>query len=380
MLLDLRTIYAILAITFLLMGIVQVAAFLTGRFVRCVLHWALSNLLLGLGTGFVALGGTGHDIMTYGLGDALAIAGGILLVVGVRSFAGLPTHGPRYAMISACMAVVVLFLSSRADDIHLRTVLVSGLFVVLDILILMNVVKVARREDLITGWILACIFSITATMFVIRGIMALRGDLNGGSVFDTSPEAYQWIAATGSALVSIRSMVLLLMVAERGQRRILRRSQQDALTGLLNRNGLFSHYSDLRHGAPAQTQLTVLMIDLDHFKDVNDTHGHKAGDDILRHFAISARRSTREGDILARLGGDEFVILLPNTSVPDALTLGERLQREFVATQPKLSVQPTLSIGAATGELSRATLDNLLTRADEALYRAKRGGRARVAA
>ncbi|EHL97309.1 diguanylate cyclase domain protein [Acetobacteraceae bacterium AT-5844] len=379
MLFDLRTIYAILAITFLLLGFVQLAAFLSGRFVRWALHWALSNLLLGLGCGVLTLGDDWPNLLTYGLGDTLIIIGGVLLVVGVRSFAGMSTHWGRYAAVPASVTAFVLAWASGPDELHLRSALISCFFALLDIMTVASVIALARREDLLSGWLLACIFGITAVMFVARAAMALHGDLSDNDIFETSPLAYQWIAATASALASVRSMALLLMVAERGQRRILARAEQDALTGLLNRNGLFRRYKALCRSRPA-AQLAVLMIDLDHFKAVNDTHGHKAGDAILRHFAISGQHSTREGDILARLGGDEFVILLPATSMNDALALGERLQKTFATSQPELSVQPTLSIGATTGEPSKDTLDSMLARADAALYRAKRAGRARVAA
>lgn len=379
MLLDLRTIYAILAITFLLLGFVQLAAFLSGRFVRWALHWALSNLLLGLGCGIITLGDDWPDIVTYGLGDTLIIAGGVLLLVGVRSLAGLPTHWVRYAAIATSVAALVMSWSVNPDELHLRSALISCFFAMLDIIVVVNVVALARREDLLSGWLLACIFSITAVMFLARAAMALHGDLSDSDIFESSPLAYQWIAAAACALVSVRSMALLLMVAERGQHRILARSEQDALTGLLNRAGLFRRYKALRRKHP-YTALAALMIDLDHFKTVNDTHGHQAGDMVLRHFAISGQHNIREGDILARLGGDEFVILLPATSMQDALALGERLQEAFVTSQPRLSVQPTLSIGATTGEPRKDTLDSLLARADAALYRAKRAGRARVAA
>jgi two-component system cell cycle response regulator len=131
--------------------------------------------------------------------------------------------------------------------------------------------------------------------------------------------------------------------------------------------------------------LAVLVLDIDFFKSVNDTYGHDAGDDVLREFAIRMRKSIRGIDLACRYGGEEFVIVMPETDMAVAATVAERLRRRiategFPIEQGNKSIEVTISIGLASIEGADDTAANLLKRADQALYRAKRDGRNRVVA
>lgn len=125
-----------------------------------------------------------------------------------------------------------------------------------------------------------------------------------------------------------------------------------------------------------------MMIDFDHFKEVNDTYGHDAGDRVLRHFAEIARECLRESDSLGRLGGEEFAVLLPDTPLAGALTLAERLRMAVEAAETRcddrLSIRITLSIGLCQLSRDDHTASDALRRVDKALYRAKALGRNRV--
>jgi diguanylate cyclase (GGDEF)-like protein len=160
---------------------------------------------------------------------------------------------------------------------------------------------------------------------------------------------------------------------------LLRMATTDSLTGAVSRRQLFElgeyEISRIaRTGAP----LTALMIDFDHFKKINDTHGHLAGDEVLKHFAGICIRTVRTADVFARYGGEEFVILLPDTTVERAVEVAERL-RLAVANEPVRTgageVPLTVSIGVASLSDRDASLESLLARADSALYDAKRQGR-----
>jgi diguanylate cyclase (GGDEF)-like protein len=125
----------------------------------------------------------------------------------------------------------------------------------------------------------------------------------------------------------------------------------------------------------------MLMIDVDHFKAVNDRHGHHAGDLVLRALADRLREVLRQADVVARLGGEEFAALMPETDMPAALLAAERVRQICQAIGPQLEgfadMGVSVSIGVAQWRPGE-TLDHLLERADAALYRAKRGGRNRV--
>jgi len=158
----------------------------------------------------------------------------------------------------------------------------------------------------------------------------------------------------------------------------------DGLTGLYNRRYMETHLGTLVDQSAARGRpITVLVLDIDYFKAINDTHGHDAGDDVLREFALRIRKATRNIDLACRYGGEEFVIVMPETDMAVATTVAERLRRR-IASEPfaiqngTRDIEVTISIGIAT--LSGVSDDaaTILKRADKALYRAKRDGRNRV--
>jgi two-component system cell cycle response regulator len=157
----------------------------------------------------------------------------------------------------------------------------------------------------------------------------------------------------------------------------------DALTGLYNRRYMETHISSLVEQAASRGKpLTVLVLDIDYFKSINDTHGHDAGDEVLREFALRIRKSIRGIDLACRYGGEEFVVIMPETDLAVATVVAERLRRR-IASEPfsvqegARTVEVTISVGiAALGGADNAA--SVIKRADQALYRAKREGRNRV--
>jgi two-component system, cell cycle response regulator len=158
----------------------------------------------------------------------------------------------------------------------------------------------------------------------------------------------------------------------------------DALTGLFNRRYMESHLSTLVEQAVSRGKpLTVMVIDIDYFKSINDTYGHDAGDDVLRDFALRIKRSIRGIDLACRYGGEEFVLVMPETDMAVAAMVAERLRRRiaaetFAIQQGSKTVPVTISIGLSGLRDRTDTAASVLKRADQALYRAKRDGRNRV--
>lgn len=147
----------------------------------------------------------------------------------------------------------------------------------------------------------------------------------------------------------------------------------DPLTGLLNRRGFTEAVQQVEAGA-------LLIIDIDHFKHVNDRYGHAVGDEVLRAMGNHLKSDIRNGDILGRIGGEEFAIFLVGRDSLEIDRIGERLCRGFVLYNDKvpIPVKVTMSVGAAFSEMA-ATLSQMYQNADQALYQAKRSGRARLA-
>jgi two-component system cell cycle response regulator len=168
-------------------------------------------------------------------------------------------------------------------------------------------------------------------------------------------------------------------------RRLEELATTDALTRLMNRRALLDRLSvEVDRARRFKQQLSLLMVDLDHFKAVNDQYGHLVGDDMLRQMGTLLAGAVRTIDVVARYGGEEFVLILPETSIEGAAVFGERL-REKVDEHPfdlaaaERSLHLTCSVGVATFPSPRvASTEDLFARADEALYRAKSGGRNQV--
>lgn len=157
----------------------------------------------------------------------------------------------------------------------------------------------------------------------------------------------------------------------------------DPLTGCMNRRSIESKLrADLRHARRRGSTVAVAAIDLDNFKEINDSKGHPVGDVVLQQVAGIMKQTARDTDCVARFGGDEFVIVLPDTGWQGALTFAERLRRrvdEFTFGPPGTPVNTTISIGVALGRGSDPiSTDMLLKEADAALYKAKTAGRNRV--
>lgn len=157
----------------------------------------------------------------------------------------------------------------------------------------------------------------------------------------------------------------------------------DHLTGLSNRRAFFEAADlELKRRQRAVRPVALLVIDADHFKIINDTHGHPGGDAVLTHLAQTMRSVCRQVDVLARIGGEEFAIILPSVALDDALAIAERLRAEVDRT-PALyeqqSIAYSISIGVAVMDDTLDGFDGLIKRADAALYAAKRRGRNRVA-
>jgi diguanylate cyclase (GGDEF)-like protein/PAS domain S-box-containing protein len=189
----------------------------------------------------------------------------------------------------------------------------------------------------------------------------------------------------GNAHLMSRSTVFDITERKKLEVQLDQLARSDPLTGLSNRRDFYEKAQhELAMARRFQTPLALLMLDIDHFKRVNDSHGHDGGDAVLQALSRILRQVLRETDITARFGGEEFVVLIPGTDGPGALEAAERLRTTVAETRVALPnsavVQLTVSIGLATLQETDTTIDQLLKRADLGAYTAKRDGRNRVRA
>jgi diguanylate cyclase (GGDEF)-like protein len=181
---------------------------------------------------------------------------------------------------------------------------------------------------------------------------------------------------------SLARCVNHVMAAYRRERKLshdLKSAMTDSLTGLMNKEYLMKRLAaEVERTKRYHNPLSFLMIDLDHFKKVNDTYGHLAGDEVLRRVAMCIRADLRGTDFGARFGGEEFSLMLPETTLRDARHIAERLRErieELRVTYGSHEIRVTTSVGVACYSDGLVTPEDIIQAADEALYRAKREGR-----
>jgi diguanylate cyclase (GGDEF)-like protein len=181
-----------------------------------------------------------------------------------------------------------------------------------------------------------------------------------------------------AAVALVLSTVILSGALVESDRAHRRRSTLDPLTGLFNRNALEQHLAEL-DGEPCNPDEglshALLLCDLDHFKRVNDKLGHAGGDAVLQDVAYAMRASLRAGDSIYRIGGEEILVILPGADRDDAVEIAERLRRDVRSRRPVMGMGVTVSVGVAVSRPEAVDTDDLVARADSALYAAKAGGR-----
>ena len=212
-----------------------------------------------------------------------------------------------------------------------------------------------------------------AAVFAVRLVMGLLSPDEVAVPLGTATASNVLVLAFFLTLGVILHLMLGIAVGLRLIARLETLTRHDPLTGLVNRRGLRAQW-------PQRWPLSLVVVDVDHFKRINDTHGHAAGDGALQHLARVLLRSGRSGDVVARVGGEEFVFVLPGSTVQEALIAAERVRKsveEQTLRWGDLSLQFTISLGVAE-QTHGESIDALMARADQALYRAKRNGRNQV--
>lgn len=196
---------------------------------------------------------------------------------------------------------------------------------------------------------------------------------------------------TSIAAVAILAMLLsaIIYIAQhfvkdlrKSEKRLVELATTDSLTGILNRGeGLRRIQQEISRSSRKQQPLSIILIDIDHFKKINDNHGHQVGDRVIRLIATSLAATLRNYDIICRYGGEEFLVMLPTTELSMALETAERLRLLVAETSTKTAdgglIKLTISLGVSSLQ-AEDSLDNLVYRADNALYIAKQEGRNQV--
>ncbi|MFQ2542843.1 diguanylate cyclase [Aeromonas caviae] len=235
----------------------------------------------------------------------------------------------------------------------------------------------------------AVTYSVFATSLLTLGYstLILIALSNGHLVINHDVQTQYWMFSVriGVMLIALTPLTAASIMAARNSllREMKHLAHHDHLTGALNRAGFWSAANELlQHLTVQRYPVAICMLDIDHFKRINDRHGHEEGDNQLSGFAARVRDQLRPGDLFCRLGGEEFVAILPGLSEAQAMAVAERLRKIVAQPGEEKGAEPavciTVSIGIASQREGPFNLDELLSRADQALYLAKHNGRNRV--
>lgn len=375
---DVRTLLAVLLVSCVLMAAVLWFAS-AGRFRDGLAKWTASLGVQALAWALFAGRGLLPDLLSIAGANSLLALGWSLQFAAIIEFRRRPV--PHWLLWAPAVGVLVFFVA-LAGNLQVRMAASGLLYGAANFLIAGAVLRGRPRHMFRARWLLAACYTIAAVTLIARGAGAWLEPEKFATAL--APNAYQGLLYVGLyALIVAGSLAFLLMHKERADEETSRLATTDPLTGVFNRRTFIElGEQELARTRRAGTPLSLMMLDLDHFKRVNDTFGHLTGDQVLVSFTRLIKDCMRRGDLIVRYGGEEFCVLLPATTLAAATALAERIRAAAAASD--LAGKPfkvTVSVGltAYTGEAD-ATLGDLLGRADQALYRAKDEGRNRVIA
>ncbi|MBD9631576.1 GGDEF domain-containing protein [Pseudomonas sp. PDM19] len=344
--------------------------------------FALGNFLLGLAYILQLLGGPAHWGAMSVVNHTMTLCAPVAYVLGALRFFDRPTAVWRPLLTLAVLYTALQLTVQSTLGSEARHALLAGscalLFLGMAVAVLyarQNVARDLRVEMIVFAVLIGGICALNAAKFamILQGGLAAL-DMNSGfqKVF------YLYMSFLGTVLPPCAVWLVLRRLTDE----LRTMAAHDPLTQLLNRRGLVegleAHFRS-RNAGPAY----LLIVDIDHFKQINDNHGHKVGDLVLSHVAQVLKATARKGDLTCRLGGEEFVLVGLDMDRTGALQLAERARAaieksEVPGATPDQPIRCTATIGVSEAFTGTQALDEYLQQADRALYRGKTAGRNRV--
>ena len=338
--------------------------------------WALGNIVCCAG---VALGAaTGLPLLVHGVFSYGVLGLGVALVLlGLRQFCGRELAPKWIAAIAIGAMALPWYFAVIAPDQHMRFVVTGCYFCGLLLACAGTLLRGASWGD---SAVAIAGFGLLALTMCVRGVYMLTHPVPSADAVSGVLNGCLFAIAMAQVCIAFG---MTIMVLRQHAGRLKQLATIDALTGALNRAGLeLAGQRIIRRAQRDRRSVAVLLVDADHFKNINDAHGHAVGDAVLRHLGGVLAEQTRPNDMLVRLGGEEFVLVLDGMSLDGAAAVAERL-RHVVSEATVLGhgapIRYTVSIGAAGSDAHGYNLMQLISKGDGAMYEAKRAGRNRVA-
>ena len=341
--------------------------------------WAAALLLHTLAYGLLLLRGAVSDWVSVWLANVMLSASFALTLAAVCQFRERPT--PWGFMLLPMVLTALGFVWAK-DSYAMRLQLSGGIFSLQFALALWFL---WRPQSLQIGagiWLMSCGLVLQISLLLGRAVLVWRLGVPGGGLMQPGG-TQSLIFMVGFAVIILASLGFILMTKERADAQNHYFATHDGLTGLFNRRALITSLErDLARAARNREDYSLILLDVDHFKYVNDHHGHLVGDQVLRHISQVLTAKLRAQDLVGRYGGEEFLLLLPSTPLGGALQLAQTLREHMEATACTVEGQVltvTISLGVVSCQPRPGdSWQPLLHAADEALYRAKSQGRNQV--
>jgi len=364
-----------------ILGLLLLFVWAQNMALRAVCWWGFAHVTRLASIALFGLYGSSPDLITIDLANALLFTAFAMTWTGARVFDGRPVE-PVYLVTGAVLWLLVCRLPLVMDSNNVRSLIISGIITAY-VWLTAYEFWCGRSEALISRWPAIVMFFAHGALFLLRTPMIALlppASVGSGGVYGS---VWMTVLSFEALLLTISSAFLLLAMAkERTELRHRKAAMVDPLTGIANRRSFLHDASMLAKLHIANPRPTAfLVIDLDHFKSINDRFGHAVGDRVLEIFTEAARKSMRGSDLVGRLGGEEFAAVLADTSREKAVAVAERIRDTFAQMAQEVDGHPvcgTVSIGLV--HCLERTLDvtELLAQADHALYYAKERGRNRV--
>jgi diguanylate cyclase (GGDEF)-like protein len=309
--------------------------------------------------------------------NVAVVSGIVLLYASIRQFCDLKANREVNSSLPIIAAALLIWPTFVVDDYRIRIVIISsinaGLFFAAATAIWYD------NRKYFAEYFTAAVFFGTGLVSAARCIAAIDSPATANPLTDASSIQHIYLATFAFSLLAL-SVGFLLMVTKRLQVRLENAAVHDGLTGIATRLAFEQSAAiELTKSKRVGKQSSLLMIDLDNFKGINDMHGHHGGDLVLKEFVCRTLKTLRTHDLFGRYGGEEFVVLLPDTDHNAALAIADRICKSLHEPGVRNSPPFTASIGVTTGIPSAADINVFVDEADKALYRAKAAGKNRVA-
>ena len=349
---------------------------------RVSAHWMAAALAVAAGLSLILQRGVWPPFLTLVVANLGIMFGVVLVRRGMQIFLRIRVTDREHAFVLGLDAALLLTFVVLSDA-HSKIAVIGASVPIAWSLLRASYEshRALRREGAVaTARVVATPLALLGLLFAVRAVAGMFAPEIAARPLH-EPNAFNGVVVLAFMLVGLMvNLVLALMVVGRLVTRLQQLSERDALTGLLNRRALVPllqrEVGRLRRYGETYA---LLMIDIDHFKNINDSHGHAAGDAALVKLADVLREAAREVDHIVRLGGEEFCILLPHSELDGAMHLACRVHAAVRdADWREFDRSVTISVGVAVAQSPEETPQAVLVRADQALYRAKNAGRDQV--